>query len=315
MKKLFRIILIVVAVLLLLLLVFRKAEVPVEQLKLKYAVAPSQFDSVRGMNVHFRDEGPMSDSIPLVLLHGTSSSLLTWDACAREWSKTRRVIRMDLPGFAITGPDPDNNYSIEGYVAFVHEFLKKRGVGSCYLAGNSLGGEIAYAYTAYYPKEVRKLILIDPAGYPIENAKGSLGFTIAKIPVLNQLLTMITPTSVVRKSLEDVYGDKALVSDSLVTIYENMLLREGNRRALIKRFKYVQPDSNLVKKVNAPTMVIWGDRDFLIPIANAYKFQRDLTNDTLVIMKGIGHVPMEESPELVISAVNFFIRDSAAIHH
>lgn len=315
MKKLFRNILIVVAAILLLLLLFHKAEVPVEQLKLKYAVPPSQFDTLRGMNVHFRDEGPVSDSTPLVLLHGTSSSLLTWDACAKEWSKTRRVIRMDLPGFAITGPDPDNNYSIEGYVAFVHEFLKKRGVRSCYLAGNSLGGQIAYAYAAYYPKEVSKLILIDPAGYPILNAKGSLGFTLARIPVINQLLTMITPTSVVRKSVEDVYGDKALVSDSLVSLYEDMLLREGNRRALIKRFKYAQPDTNLVKKVQAPTMVIWGEKDYLIPIDNAYKFQRDLINDTLVILKDLGHIPMEESPEKVISAVNFFIRDSTSIHH
>jgi pimeloyl-ACP methyl ester carboxylesterase len=222
---------------------------------------------------------------------------------------------MDLPGFAITGPDPDNNYSIEGYVAFVHEFLKKRGVRYCFLAGNSLGGQIAYAYAAYYPKEVRKLILIDPAGYPIHNAKGSLGFTLARIPVINQLLTMITPTSVVRKSVKDVYGDKALVSDSLVSIYEDMLLREGNRRALIKRFRYILPDTNLVRKVKSPTMVIWGDKDYLIPVDNAYKFQRDLTHDTLVIMKGIGHVPMEESPALVISAVNFFIRDSTSILH
>jgi pimeloyl-ACP methyl ester carboxylesterase len=312
MRNIFRNILIVITALLLLLYFFRKADIPVEQLKLKYAVAPSQFDSLRGMNVHFRDEGPQSDSIPLVLLHGTSSSLLTWDACAKEWSKTRRVIRMDLPGFAITGPDPENNYSIEGYVAFLHAFLKKRNVDHCYLAGNSLGGQIAYAYAAYYPTEVKKLILIDPAGYPSANVKGSLGFKLGKLPVLKHLLTIVTPTSIVRKSIEDVYGNKTLVTDSLVQLYEDMTCREGNRKALLKRLGVEKSDTNLVKRVKAPTMIIWGDQDFLIPLENAYKFQRDLDQDTLVVMKGIGHLPMEESPGKVVPVVNAFINNMPA---
>jgi pimeloyl-ACP methyl ester carboxylesterase len=308
MKKIFRNILIVVAGLLLLIFVgFYKADIPVELLKSKYAVTPSKFDSIRGMNVHFRDEGPASDSIPLVLLHGTSSSIFTWDACTKEWIKEHRVIRMDLPGFALTGPDPNNNYSIEGYVAFVHEFLKRRNVNQCYLAGNSLGGQIAYAYAAYYPNEVKKLILIDPAGYPSANVKGSLAFKLGKLPVLKNLLTIVTPTSIVRKSIEDVYGNKVLVTDSLVQLYEDMACREGNRKALIKRLGLEKNDTNLVKRVKAPAMIIWGDQDFLIPLENAYKFQRDLANDTLVVMKGIGHVPMEESPDKVVAAVNAFI--------
>jgi pimeloyl-ACP methyl ester carboxylesterase len=297
-----------VLLILILVVVFYKADIPVEVLKQKYALPPSQFDSLKGMNVHFRDEGPATDSIPLVLLHGTASSIFTWDACTKEWLKEHRVIRMDLPGFALTGPDPNNNYSIEGYVAFVHEFLKKHNVAQCYLAGNSLGGQIAYAYAAYYPKEVRKLILIDPAGYPSANVKGSLAFKLGKLPVLKHLLTIVTPTSVVRKSVEDVYGNKALVTDSLVQLYEEMACREGNRNALIQRLSLERQDTNLVKRVKAPAMIIWGDQDFLIPLENAYKFQRDLANDTLVVMKGIGHLPMEESPDKVVAAVNAFIR-------
>jgi pimeloyl-ACP methyl ester carboxylesterase len=297
-----------VLLILVLIVAFYKADIPAEELKQKYAVTPSQFDSVKGMSVHYRDEGPGTDSIPLVLLHGTSSSIFTWDACVKEWTREHRVIRMDLPGFALTGPDPNSNYSIEGYVAFVHEFLQKRNVTQCYLAGNSLGGQIAYAYAANYPKEVKKLILLDPAGYPSENAKGSLGFTLGRIPVLKNLLTIITPTSVVRKSIEDVYGNKALVTDSLVQLYEDMTCREGNRGALLKRLSLEKQDTDLVKKIQVPTMIIWGDQDFLIPLENAYKFQRDLVNDTLVVMKGVGHLPMEESPEKVVAAVNGFIK-------
>ncbi|HSK13030.1 MAG TPA: alpha/beta hydrolase, partial [Phnomibacter sp.] len=242
------------------------------------------------------------------LLHGTGSFLQTWDACAAGWMDDHRVIRMDLPAFGLTGPATDDNYSIEAYVDFLHQFLQKLNVQQCYLAGNSLGGQIAFNYAAAYPNVVQKLILIDPAGYPIENAKGSLAFNLARKPILKHLLTIITPVSVVRKSLEDVYGNKALVSDALVQQYHDMACREGNRKALVARLNLEgSGDTSILTGISIPTMIIWGDRDLLIPLHHAYKFRRDLPNDTLVIMKGLGHVPMEEGPVQVIPLVQRFI--------
>jgi pimeloyl-ACP methyl ester carboxylesterase len=296
--------------LVLMLVVFYQPDIPVDQLKDKYATGSSRFVSLDGMDVHYRDEGPPNDTIPLVLLHGTSSSLLTWEACTKEWTNHHRVIRMDLPGFAITGPNPEEDYSIKNYVAFLDHFLKTLNVKQCYLAGNSLGGLIAFQYAAIHPDKVKKVILIDPAGYPVKNAKGSLAFTLGKIPVLKHILTVITPMSIVRKSLEDVYGNKNLISDELVEQYRDMACREGNRNALLIRLKNDQKgDTTLVSKLTMPALVIWGSHDQLIPVDNAYKFQRDLPLDTLVILEGAGHVPMEETPDLVIPLVSNFIRD------
>lgn len=78
-------------------------DISVAYLKDKYALAPSQFAITDGMQIHFRDEGPVEDGIPLVLLHGTSSSLLTWNACVSQWKATRRVVRLDLPGLVSRG--------------------------------------------------------------------------------------------------------------------------------------------------------------------------------------------------------------------
>lgn len=293
----------------LLLIVFYQPDIPVDQLKEKYANQASQFIPLGGMTVHFRDEGPAHDTIPLVLLHGTSSSLHTWNACTKEWSKDHRVIRLDLPGFGLTGPNPEQDYSIENYVAFLNSFLQERKVQQCYLAGNSVGGLIAFQYAATYPDNVKKVILIDPAGYPTVNAKGSLAFKLGKIPVLKNLLTILTPTSVVRQSLEDAYGNKQRVTDALVNQYHAMACREGNRKALLIRLQKDQAgDTTQVSKLTMPTLVIWGSLDQLIPVANAYKFQRDLPADTLVIIPGVGHVPMEESPEIIIPMINQFIK-------
>jgi pimeloyl-ACP methyl ester carboxylesterase len=215
---------------------------------------------------------------------------------------------MDLPGFGLTGPNPKADYSIEMYVKFLNNFLQQQNIEQCYLAGNSLGGLIAVNYAAAYPGKVKKLILLDPAGYPVENAKGSLGFTLAKIPVVNKILTIATPRSIVRKSLEDVYGNKALVTDALVEQYHDMTCRTGNRQALLVRLNSDQQgDTTVVSKVPMPTLIIWGAEDQLIPVTNAFKFQRDLPMDTLVVFPGVGHVPMEESPELVIPLVSKFI--------
>jgi pimeloyl-ACP methyl ester carboxylesterase len=312
MNKLKKIILITLTGFILIIVVVSAAlyqpDIPVDQLKEKYATGPSQFISLAGMNVHYRDEGPLADSIPLVLLHGTSSSLLTWDACAEEWSKHHRVIRMDLPGFALTGPNPEADYGIANYVAFLEQFLNEIQVTRCYLAGNSLGGLVAYHYAATHLDRVKKVILIDPAGYPVQNARGSLAFTLGKIPVLKNILTIITPLSIVRKSLEDAYGNKTLITHELVEQYRDMACREGNRQALLIRLKDDQSgDTTLVSKVMMPALIIWGSNDQLIPLDNAYKFQRDLPMDTLAILHGVGHVPMEETPELVIPLVNNFI--------
>lgn len=290
------------------LIIFYQPDIRVEVLKEKYAQSPSRFTTIMDMPVHFRDEGKSSDSIPLILLHGTSSSLHTWDSCTQAWITEHRVIRMDLPGFGLTGPNPTNDYSIGMYVDFLDYFLQQQHIAQCYLAGNSLGGLIAVNYAAAYPDKVKKVILLDPAGYPVENAKGSLGFTLGKIPVLNKLLTIVTPRNIVRQSLEDVYGNKALITDDLVEQYRDMTCREGNRKALLVRLTMNQNEDTIkVSSITMPTMIIWGSEDQLIPLANAYKFQRDLPMDTLVVLPGVGHVPMEERPELVIPLVSKFI--------
>src|SRR5271155_847951 len=105
----------------------------VESLKARWAQPPSRFVEIEGMQVHVRDEGPPNDPRPIVLLHGTSSSLQTWDGWVAALKGQHRVIRIDLPGFGLTGPTPDNDYSLKRYVKFMDEFLDAMGVQKCIL--------------------------------------------------------------------------------------------------------------------------------------------------------------------------------------
>ena len=140
-----------------------RGDIPLETLKARWAGGASQFVAVDGMGVHVRDEG---SGPAVVLLHGTSSSLHTWDGWVERLRQGHRVVRFDLPAFGLTGPSPARDYSIDAYTAFVDHLTTRLGLQRFVLAGNSLGGGIAWAYALAHPDRVRALILVDAVGYP-----------------------------------------------------------------------------------------------------------------------------------------------------
>ncbi len=293
-------------------LFFGHRDIPLNELKATYTNTESSFISVNGMDVHFRDEGDQTDSIPIVLIHGTASSLHTFDVWTNNLKKSNRVIRMDLPAYGLTGPFPDGNYTMAHYTDFLKDFLTALGIKQCVLAGNSLGGQIAWNFTLEQPNTVTKLILIDAAGYPLHSKSVPIAFKLAKTPVLNKLLTFITPRFLVRSSVKNVYFDKSKVTDSLAERYFKLTLREGNRKAFVDRFSMLA-DVNAytnIKYIQQPTLILWGAQDLLIPVENAYRFQEDLPNNTLFILEDTGHTPMEESPLESIEPVIDFLKTS-----
>ncbi|MDB4438972.1 alpha/beta hydrolase [bacterium] len=292
-------------------LLFGYCDKSMDVLKARYGQEPSAFIKINGMNVHYRDEGNPHDSIPIVMLHGTGSSLHTFNDWAATLKMDNRVVRMDLPAYGLTGPFPDRNYSIDHYVSFIEDFLSAKGINRCILGGNSLGGQIAWRFALKRSDMVEKLILIDAAGYPKNSTNEPIAFKIARIPVLNKIMTFITPRFVVKSSVQNVYADKSKISEALFQRYFDLTLRSGNRQAFVERLK-VTYDSSYLKQINhiqQPTLILWGKKDSLITIESAYRFHRDLPNDTLVILKNSGHVPMEESPVESLKAVLSFIED------
>ncbi len=298
-----------ISIIVLLSIFFGYSDKSLDELKSKYAQDPSKFIMIDNMNVHYRDEGNTLDSLPIVLIHGTSSSLHTFDAWTSSLKNKKRVIRMDLPGFGLTGPFINQPYSIDNYVVFMEHFLSAKGIKKCILAGNSLGGEIAWSFTVKNPNRIDKLILIDAAGYPLESKSIPIAFRIAQIPVLNKLMTYITPRFLVKNSVENVYFDKTKVTESLVGRYFELTLRKGNRQALVDRMTFFKTSNSIqkIKNIKQPTLILWGEQDLLIPTKSAYHFHGDLPNSTLVILKNSGHVPMEESPKKSLDSLLSFL--------
>ncbi|ARD45704.1 alpha/beta hydrolase [Colwellia sp. PAMC 21821] len=281
----------------------------VTELSKRWAPEPSKFLNVAGMNIHYRDEGPKSDKAPIVLIHGTSASLHTWDGWVEELKAQRRVIRFDLPAFGLTGPDPQNNYTIEHYAEVVIAVLDKLKVDNSVLAGNSLGGYIAWATAVFYPDRVSKLILVDASGYPYDPESVPLAFKLSQNPIASRLLKNVLPKSLVEKSIKNVYGNPDLVTEELVNRYYELSLREGNRSALKARFEQTLPGALIEKihTINVPTLLIWGRKDRLIPLKFGKQFEQEIVNSELIVFDDLGHVPHEENPQATVSAVLKFL--------
>ena len=209
---------------------------PVSALAARWAPPPSQFVPIGGLQVHLRDEGPRDDPTPIVLLHGTSASLHTWDGWVAALLPRHRVVRLDLPGFGLTGPEPDDDYSMGRYVEFVTAALDTLGIEQCVIAGNSFGGWISWETALGHPDRIKGLVLVDAAGYPLHSESVPIGFRLANVPVLNRVMQSVLPRGVVESSLRNTYGDPSRVTPELVDRYYEITLREGNRRALTKRF-------------------------------------------------------------------------------
>ena len=285
---------------------------PVTALAARWAQPPSQFIDVDGMQVHLRDEGPRDDPMPIVLLHGTSASLHTWDGWAQSLRGQRRVIRFDLPAFGLTGPHPKNDYSVAAYVRFVGGVADKLGVKQFVLVGNSLGGQIAWATALAQPQRVSKLVLVDAAGYPFQSSSVPIGFRIARVPGLRVLMEHVLPRGIVASSVRNVYGDPEKVTSELIDRYYDLTLRSGNRQALAYRLdQRMSGDEAHIKDLKLPTLILWGAKDKLIPLDNAQRFAYDIQASKLVVFDTLGHVPHEEDAQKTVEAFKEFLAAAA----
>jgi pimeloyl-ACP methyl ester carboxylesterase len=291
----------------------RAPDRPAQSLVARWAMPPSDFIDVKGQLVHLRDEGPRGDPTPLLLLHGTGASLHTWDGWATALKDKRRVIRIDLPGFGLTGPFAgqyaSDDYRGDSYARFVLDVLDALGVARAIVAGNSLGGEVAWRAVSLAPARFARLILVDASGYAFTPEALPLGFRIASLPLLNRVGEVLLPRAVVAATLRSVYGEPARVSDELIDRYFELALREGNRRALGQRLQQLEmgADAGRIKTLALPTLLLWGGRDRLIPLDNAQRFAADIAGARLKVFETLGHVPQEEDPAATVAAVIAFL--------
>jgi pimeloyl-ACP methyl ester carboxylesterase len=289
-------------------------DVPREQLVGRYAGGASQFVTLpSGASAHIRDEGLATGPV-LVLVHGSNASLHTWEPWVAALDSSYRLISMDLPGHGLTGRVPGDDYSRAGMAAFVVEVMDMLRVERFAVAGNSMGGGVAAQLALTHPERVSALILVDSAGIPVARDEDDvpLAFRIARTPVLSKIMAYVLPRSLVEEGVRKVFVDQSKVTDEMVSRYFDLSLHEGNREATRIRFSgYAAQDEEAfaarLGEIAMPTLIMWGDKDGLIPVSAAHEFKTRIPHADLVIYENVGHVPMEEVAEESAADVRQFL--------
>ncbi len=278
-------------------------------LEAKYLAAPGDMldlPSLPGVRLHVRDSG-RRDAPALILLHGFGASLHTWEPWAAQLADTYRVIRFDLPGSGLSPPDPSGDYTDARSMQLLSALMDRLGVARASLIGNSMGGRIAWWFAAHHPERVDKLVLISPDGF------ASPGFEYGKkpeVPASLALMRYALPKALLRMSLAPAYANPQAMTDALATRYYDLMLAPGGRDAMLQRMAQTILVDPLpwLQKIQAPTLLLWGEQDAMIPFTNAADYVKAIPNVSLMPLPGLGHLPQEEDPVRSLVPVRAFLK-------
>ncbi len=280
-------------------------DLPRAELEARYLAAPTDMRQVGPWRLHVRESGPR-DAPVVVLLHGFASSLQTWDAWAEGLQKTQRVVRLDWPGSGLSPPDPANDYTDARSLQLLLALLDELGVQRASWVGHSMGGRIAWTFAARHPERSERLVLVAPDGF------ASFGMAYGQamaVPASWGLMRHVLPRALLRMNLQAAYAQPQNLSDALTRRYHDLLRAPGARQALLTRLQQtvLQEPLPLLRQIRAPTLLVWGEADAMIPVAHAQDYLRAIEGSRLLVLPQAGHLPQEEAASASLQAVAAFL--------
>ena len=292
-------------------LLFGQETGDLEGLIAKYGSPPSQFITLSsGAIVHLRDEGD-SEAPPIVLVHGHSEDLHTWNQLAKHLVESFRVIRFDLRRHGLTGPATDNEYRIENYVSDLSMVIEHLGIDRFILVGHSMGGRISVKYTMGSPERVSSLILISASGAPRkENTPQPMALRLMRNPLGRFLVKRIWSRNMAKKSLVDMVFDESSITDEEIDRMWELSKYPGSMDAMFREFAETWGDFNPSEMggITTNALLIWGEGDTICPESMGEWYDSHLPNSTMIRLPNIGHNPHFECPGRCFDEISSWLR-------
>jgi len=311
----------IIAILIILIYSGTYLDIPREELEAKYATGSSQFlDLPDGARIHFRDEG-RPDNPAIVLLHGFNGSLFNFERLVPLLAKDFRLISIDLPGFGLTGAIPSANYTTESFMDTVTSLTNQLGIEKFLIAGNSMGGGVAWRYTLEHPAKVEGLILLASSGvgskedvkkFEERENNTPIVWKLMDSDLLKKFLHYYTPKFFATEGLKRSVYDQQHANVDHANQFHDLVLLQGSRNAILSmtmggRRKMYGPES--LSKITAPTLVIHGEEDNIIGFERSLVFKENINNSKIKIYSNVGHLPMYEEPVRTANDIIRFFQD------
>ncbi|MBC2776565.1 alpha/beta fold hydrolase [Parasphingopyxis marina] len=281
----------------------QSADAPAPEVPAAFSASEHYVD-IDGARIRVREQGPEGAPV-LVLLHGFTMSLESWDGWAERLDDRYRIVRYDLLGHGMTGPDPLHRYAPEERVQVLRELLNALGIERASFGGNSFGGLIAWRFAAEYPGRVDRLILVDSGAYSI------YGVTDEPVPVPDAMRAYLrsVPQAAFDMSLAQIFADPSRLAPGRAQQMRAMMTRPGNGEAFIGHLEeFVLPEpTQALGRVAAPTLILWGEADAVIPLDHAARIAAAIPDARVITWPGVGHAPQEEIPAETAAAARAFL--------
>jgi pimeloyl-ACP methyl ester carboxylesterase len=290
----------------------RGPDIPYATLEAKYANGASRFiDLPGGLHVHYQDDG--DPNLPaLVLLHGFGDSYTSWEGWVEQLKARFHLLSVDFPGHGLTRAPEGYQLSGDGLADFVDAFAAQLGLAKFAVAGNSMGGGVAWQLAVRHPQRINALILVDAAGFPNDKPPAAvpLAFKILKYPLGRALLRNIDNRSLINEGLKtDVY-DEALITPALVDRWADFQRAPGHRAILmsVNLSSLASASPEILRGIDVPTLILHGENDVLIEPASAGKFAAAIPGAKVLIYPNVGHLPQIEIPQRSSADVAEFLK-------
>jgi pimeloyl-ACP methyl ester carboxylesterase len=271
----------------------------------------SHFVEVDGIRVHYQEFGDRN-APPVVMLHGFGASTYTWKNTApRLADKGFRVLAVDMIGFGFTEKPNWGEYTISSQARMIVRFMNRMGIGCAIFFGSSYGGAVAATVALDYPERVEKLVLV---GAPCnDDPKSKPVVQLARLPIIGDLMSpfLVDSRAFLRFRLRESLAPEShhLIDDERLDsiqrplkgaadAHHSMLMTLRNWRA-----NRIERDAHLISQ---PTLLVWGEKDIVVPIQNGHRLHRSIPNSRLVVFKQCGHLPHEEYTDNFVELTSEF---------
>jgi pimeloyl-ACP methyl ester carboxylesterase len=224
-----------------------------------------------------------------------------------------RLVSLDLPAFGLTGAVPSGEYTIENFKETVSELTHYLDIEKFSIAGNSMGGHVAWRYALEYPDQIEGLILIAAGGVSGEEQTmddSPIVWKLMDSSLARKILLFFTPKFFAEQGLQTAVADPKLVTEELVSQFHELALLKGSREAILSMITGDRRSSSgpeIFNQISAPTLVIHGEEDNLIQVESSKYFEENIPNVEVKIYSNIGHLPMYEDPERTAKDIRNFI--------
>jgi pimeloyl-ACP methyl ester carboxylesterase len=293
--------------------VLKRDDVPYATLASHYENANSRYvDLPGGIHMHYRDEGAHPGDATVLLVHGYAASVQTWEPWVRELGGQYRVVSIDLPGHGLTSAPAGYQPTTSNYVDAINAFAASQHLDHFVLAGNSMGGNIAWHYALAHPEQLNALVLVDAGGWPdASTEREPIIFKLLSNPIIAPLLRDLDNTRLTREGLEKAFVNQALINDVMVSRYTDLARAPGHREILVRimldRASRDVATPERLRAIRTPTLIIHGDHDNLIAPSSGQHFKDAIPDSQLVMLPNVGHVPQEEAAAQSAMAVHEFL--------